>query len=298
MNLTTLGSRFQLDFKSIRPSAFFSETTWYAEYLVFGILLLARKTIRTGRPSYWFAMLPGLAGIAISVTRNAWLALAIGLVSVLLLFAGFGLKARRGFLFNRYTLGLTLLGIAAIAFALAKLPGAFNFLMEKINLQDASAIGRQIAFVQSIQDIRDSWLLGNGFTWYSYQVTSSGTYIGAKSFNLFFMITYIFGVSGVVALGLLLLGYYSRALLRYARTQSLDSGLGLIWMTCYLAIAVFTPIHQYPFGMLVLALAISFGNDDGLRQGRQPAPIPGVLRGTPGKTRQVGLEMPKRAGDS
>jgi hypothetical protein len=266
MNLTTLGARFQLDFKSIRPSAFFSETTWYAEYLVFGVLLLARKTIRLGRPSYWLAMLPGIAGIAISVTRNAWFALAVVLIVVLFLFVGFGLKARRGFLFNRYTLSLTLVGTAAIALALQTLPGAMEFLMEKLSLRDASAVGRQFAFAQSVQDIRDSWLLGHGFTWYPYQVTTSGAYMGAKSFNLFFMIAYVFGVSGVAALGLLILGFYSRSLLRYARLQSLDSGLGLIWMTCYLAMAVFAPIHQYPFGMLVLALAIAFGSDDGLRE--------------------------------
>ncbi|WP_300286558.1 O-antigen ligase [uncultured Alistipes sp.] len=256
MNLTGMGPKFQDDYYNFRPSAFFSETTWYAEYLVFGMIYSSYAYCLRHRRFYLFVSLLLLFGTVLSVTRNAFLALAVwaftaGVLGVVrgriklvhpIVFVGIALAVSVFVVYGEYANDL------------------FVSIQGKFTLQDDSAKGRIEAFHASIGRIADSPLIGNGFGFDSEADRTSvgGTSIGAKHANLFLMIGYVFGLPGLFALLYLIFNTIVVQTNRWRVYHRTESKYAVLLLCVFISMSMFAPLFQFPFGMFVLATVILF----------------------------------------
>jgi hypothetical protein len=256
-NLGGYGSHFMLHYNAVRPEAFFSETTWYAIYLLLGAIIVAyRNHLQPDRRL--FLLYPLFAvGFIFAANRNIYVAIALIFVLSFLYFVFLGSTVKTKSLRNPYIyVGICLLA-AAIAWKWEAFYIYFNLIIAKFNiLNDPSGAGRLEAFQRSLEDISHQALLGQGFTWYSYQATSTGTYFGAKSFNLVLMILYIFGFIGLIPFLLIIFHFYLRSGTAYVLSGLERYKYSAIMMTAFLGLSMFTPLHQYSIGMLFVAFGV------------------------------------------
>jgi len=256
MNLTGLGVKFQDDYYNFRPSAFFSETTWYAEYLVFGMLFAYYNYRSVYKRLYVFVAIPLLFGIVLSATRNAFLALGIWA------FSAFVLGAVRGRIkpvnpFILIGMGLVVCGIVVYGSYVNDL---FTFILSKFSFQDDSAMGRVEAFKVSIARISDSPFIGHGFAYdpQTDRTSVGGTSIGAKHANLFLMIAYVFGLPGLFMLLYLIANTLVVQTNRWRKYHMPESKYAVLILIVFVSMSMFAPLFQYPFGMFILATVILF----------------------------------------
>jgi hypothetical protein len=245
---------YMYDYSNIRPSAFFSETTWYAEYLVFGLfLVLLRVSISH---SYQLLILTPffISGIVLSATRNAYIGLLIFVVFSVV-YVLLRQKVAIGLIFNRYVLVAVVVILTTALVFKGYTITYINHILYKFTLSDPSAQGRMKAFEISIKDFSSSPVFGQGFGW-GQAGKGTGVAVGAKSFNLFFMILHIFGVIGFIPFAFLIILFYIRTIYGCLIKQSLFARYSLIMFTTFLAMSMFAPIHQYSFGMYVVAMAV------------------------------------------
>ena len=244
---------YMYDYSNIRPSAFFSETTWYAEYLVFGLFLMLLR-VSISRSYQLLIVTPFfISGIVLSATRNAYLGLLIFVVFSVV-YVLLRQKVAIGLVFNRYVLVAAVVILTTALVFKGYTLTYINHILYKFTLSDQSAQGRVKAFKTSVEDFSVSPVFGQGFGWGKAD-TGTGTSVGAKSFNLFFMILHIFGIVGFIPFAFLIILFYMRTIYGCLIKQSLFARYSLIMFTSFLAMAMFAPIHQYPFGMYVVAMA-------------------------------------------
>ena len=272
MNTRGVGMRYMLNYSTIRPSAFFSETTWYAIYVLFGGFVLLLRYRLYGKRSLLLVLPLYAAGIFFSANRNAMIALGVVVaLNVAFIILGgpilFRSTFRNGYLYIVLAASAVTLiaGWSLITIYAGLIASKFNV------ATDPSGVGRIIATQNSFQEIARSPVIGSGFAWYPDQVTSVGTFTGSKSFNLFFMIQYIFGLVGLVPfLGMLIWFFLERVLL-YARTGDVLQKYGFLIVASFVSMSMFTPLHQHPIGMFAVALGTALGSV-GSRWRETPAP--------------------------
>ncbi len=257
-NLSGIGAAFQADYFNFRPSAFFSETTWYAEYLVFGLLFAYYNFQATHQKTYILFLPLFLVGIVLSVTRNAFLALAMWCMTTFFLgLLRTKIKPLHPLLF--ITAGLA---VGIIIYSSSYFDSLVDLLWQKLSLMDDSAQGRIEAIQVSIGRIADRPILGHGFGFNpaTDTIADSGTSIGAKHANLFLMIAYIFGLPGLLLLLYLIADMILKQSNRWIKSQNLESKYAVILLIAYLSISMFAPLHQFPCGMFIMAAILLFAN--------------------------------------
>lgn len=256
---TLFGPLFQRDSYNLRPSAFFSETTWYAEFCLFGILLVIYLiNRRLVKPQWVLFLLPLLISLVVSNTRNAFVGLAVAIIGLIFL-SLFRRRREPVPLWNRWSVGLllaTTLGLVlASLVAWPEVVAQAQRIVQRFTGNDASGQSRLEAFARSWKELETGWFTGQGYTWHPDQGTAAGTVTGSKSFNLVFMITYIFGWSGLAVLAVGIIAFIRSAVSNYLRYDWLAAKYALVLFAAYFVMSMFTPIHQYPFGLMVFALA-------------------------------------------
>ncbi|SNQ60931.1 O-antigen ligase family protein [Candidatus Methanoperedens nitratireducens] len=238
-----------------RPSAFFSETTWYSEYLVFGLILIMLRVIISKNYKLFLVLPLFILGIILSATRNSYLGLLVYLVlSLLFIFANQKINIKM--YINKYTVLIVVFIVLSFISLKEYVMPYIELTIDKFYLKDASGLGRIDAFYMSIEDVMVNPIFGQGFYWDTSMSTDTGTAVGAKSFNLFFMILHIFGFFGFLAFLLLILYYYLNSIARYIKTRSVFIKYSIIIFTIFLTMSMFAPLHQYPFGMYIIALSL------------------------------------------
>lgn len=234
----------------MRPAAFFSETTWFGEYMAFSVILLLLAQAKFKFRSYSLLFMFSF-GVLISLTRNAFLVLGL----IILLELIFSLLSRT--LKVRYVV-LIIGTCISIPFWIQSLEPARIMLLRFSNTF-SSDNSRYQALISSWELIEDSWLLGVGFYWDLSMVTNEGTAFGAKSFNVFLMAFHIFGLIGLVLFLVSLSIYYSKLFISYFNKKhftSINSKYSLIYLTCFLGVSMTAPLHQFPIGMYFLSMSI------------------------------------------
>lgn len=248
---------FQLDYFNIRPSGFFSETTWYSEFIFFGLIFIFLKIIRNKKDFNFIYFIPlFLLGITISLTRNTFVSLFI-YFSLTIFFTIFVEKHFFTRIFSSWFVKLLSICMIGLLFILLpKLGDTMDFIALKFSGNDGSAQGRIEAYNLSWDMITKKPILGNGFYWDVSQTTYTGSSLGAKSFNLFLMIMHIFGFFGFTIFFVFIIGGFLYKIMRdYLNKKSIYIRYSLIVFLCFLQMAMFAPIHQYPFGMLIISLS-------------------------------------------
>ncbi len=248
---------FQLDYFNIRPSAFFSETTWYSEYIFFGLILVFLKilTIPNMMKLMWLVPL-FIVGFLISVTRNTFLSFFLYLVTTFFLTFFIEKKIIIKIAKSRFV-GVTMCLIIVSFFLFAQqLSETIPVLAGKFTGEDESAQGRIEAYHLSIKGILDGGLLGNGYYWDSTNVTSSGSALGSKSFNILLMVSNIFGLLGGLLFFSFIVYYLIKILYNYFLYKNDYIKYSFIVFFTFVQMALFAPIHQFPFGMLVISLSV------------------------------------------
>lgn len=241
----------------IRPPGFFSETTWYSEFLFFcGLLALLRyNIIKESKFQYMTCLILFAIGIIISITRNTYV--AVGLIIILAVVFNFKMKI----LINRSAVKITF-WITVIVVFLIVLQSYIDFtfissIIERFTNSGSRGNGRLRAISMTIDDLSNSGLLwGQGFSWDPSQATDEGNAIGAKSFNLFFMMLHIFGVLGFIPFMILIIRYYVRVYSNFKLDNNLYALYSLFILSAFLQMSMFAPIHQYPFGMVFVAVSL------------------------------------------
>lgn len=253
-NILGMGSSFQADYYNVRPSAFFSETTWYAEYLVFGLVFAYYNFQTSNKNSYLLLMPIFLIGIILSVTRNAFLAIAMWI------FTTFVLSLLRTKIKPIHPLMLIsiLIGMGIIIYYSSNFDFIVNLLKNKLSLTDSSAQGRLDAIQVSISRILKNPIFGHGFGFNQITdtIAESGTSIGAKHANLFLMIAYIFGIPGLILLLYTITNFIVRQSYKWINSANHESKYAVILLIIYLSISMFAPLHQYPCGMYIIAATL------------------------------------------
>ena len=238
---------------NIRPSAFFSETTWYGEYSVFGFIMLLYNAELNESFSYLFAwMIIFLIAIIISGTLNA--ALAFFLISFILILTN---KKKIWLYFLIYLLLLLFLAICLISFNVSFHHFQLSTLLYKLQAKKGSFSGRELAFVKSFNALKKKIWFGHGFNWSATidRISQSGTSLYAKSFNLFFMIQYIFGLVGTIPLLLGIIMFYKQAF-KILKEKATLAWYAIAIFSGFLFMSMFAPLHQYPYGMYIVSLAL------------------------------------------
>lgn len=234
----------------MRPAAFFSETTWFGEYMAFSVILLLLSQTKFKFSSLSLLLL-FLFGVLISLTRNAFLVIGI-IVLLQILFSLLSQKFKIRYL-------ILLIGISiSIPFGIQSLEPARIMLLRFSNTF-SSDNSRYQAFISSWELIENTWFLGSGFYWDLSMVTSEGTAFGAKSFNIFLMTFHIFGLVGLILFLVSLFIYYSKLFISFyskRRLTSVNSKYAIIYLTCFLGVSMTAPLHQFPIGMYFLAMSI------------------------------------------
>lgn len=245
----------------LRPRAFFSETTWYAEFLVIIILVAFYAMRKYGRKFNLIYIFTMLTGILLSVTRNAFLALAVCLLlSILMGFAS--LRLSFALLKNGYFyIGIILLaGIIMLLWDQAVGLMVFSRLQSKFSASEDSAASRLEGFAWSLSHLSQSPIIGNGFYWGKDMITNKGTALGSKSFNIFFMFHFIFGLFGSIPLILGSAYFLIRNTHVFVRMRISEYRYAVLLMAAFLTISFFAPMHQYSIGMQIVALAFMFSH--------------------------------------
>jgi len=235
-------------YPDFRPHGFFSETTWYSEFIVFGLFLSI--VLSKYQKSFIILSVIFLSAIFISMTRNAIIGMVLGI------FIYFLVTIIKNKKINRNAIMIFSI-ITVITFIVLQKFEYLDYMLYKFSMADKSAQGRLEGFYQSLLLIKDHFFIGIGFL-QSFQIEISGSTIGSKSFNLFFMIFHIFGFFGFLIFIILLTIFYLKIFIFYFKKNQIYSVIPLIYMSVFLFMALFSPIHQYPFGMLIVALSIIF----------------------------------------
>lgn len=249
----SIKTKIMYDYYNIRPSGFFSETTWYSEYIFFSLVFSFYNYLKTKENKYLFFCVIFLVGIFISVTRNTFLALFVWFF-LGICFSCVTLKINRK-VFNILIL-LFIFGFSLIAFIGIDNIKFITNILDRFTNGDS---GRMKAFAKSFELISQSLLLGHGFTFNPLtDVEGNGTYIGAKSFNSFLMILHTVGIIGFFSFITLLLVYYKKMICNFVYYGCIESKIAIIFMSCFLSISMFAPIHQFPMGMYIVSVSLSF----------------------------------------
>lgn len=254
MNILGHGSPYMFDFYNIRPSAFFSETTWYAEYSFFGLIFLSCKSVVYNNYKYNFLFVLIVISLVLSATRNAYLSFVV--------FGGgmMFLNLLRGKIYiPKFRYIIICLGI--LVGVLSIFQDQINFICNKFMNLDNSSQGRLYAINTSWNSFLESPIWGYGFSFDQTKdsIGISGTSIGAKSFNLFLMLLHIFGLSGFIPFLLLLLAFFTKNAYKY-RAGNQFSRYAFLFLSIFLSMSMFAPLHQYPFGMYIVAVALFFSS--------------------------------------
>jgi len=241
------------DYYNLRPAAFFSETTWYAEYLVFVVILMFMK-VNLNRQYRLLWLLPlFILGLIFSATRNAYLSLVVYLcLSFIFLISRPKLNTK--LFINKHLFYVLLLSLVIVVSLNQYILNYLDMVVSKFLFTNAS-ISRMDSFRVAIQNINSSLFIGHGFYW-DESVYAGPSSIGAKSFNLFLMILHIFGLAGFIPFIFLIIKYYVRAGLDYLKSQSMFIKYSIIIFSAFLVMSMFAPIHQYGFGMYIVAYAL------------------------------------------
>lgn len=242
-----------------RPVGFFSETTWYGEFLVFAVLLEAyRLSRRLFIKGTHLRVLLYATGMALSLTRNAFLALAVaGLSNIVLTLSLPILKLRRPRGAPRFFIPLVITALVILVYV-AVSQNLISTALGKLSFHEASAMSRLEAFNWSFSRFGEHLFWGHGFGWDSSMITLAGTALGSKSFDFILMIHYIFGLSGTIPLVLALLVFLLRGSANSLIRNSKGARYSVLLMLCFLVISAFAPLHQYGLGMLVVAISFYF----------------------------------------
>jgi len=254
-------SNYQLDYFNIRPSGFFSETTWYSEFCFFGLVLIFLVVTMDKRRGKLLFLFPFyFVGFIFSVTRNTFLALFLYVVLSFILALIIEKKIYLNVIKSKIFQLIGSAVVLVIGYLLFNLGEVAAFFTGKFDGQDGSAQGRLEAYKISIDKILNSDLIGNGFFWDFSQSTSSGSALGAKSFNLFLMMGHIFGLFGLFVFMILLGTYLSKNLYYYKALKSTYFRYSIIIILLFVQMSMFAPLHQFPFGMLIVSISVFLYN--------------------------------------
>jgi O-Antigen ligase len=240
----------------IRPYAFFSETTWFGEYMFFSIVI-AHIYYKVTKHIFTFPIIVlFIVCMILSATRASFLSAAVYLLTLLLysLSQIKGLYFKKNDLLRRSIILTCIISVIYIALENEILVSSILGLVERFTEGDISSTSRLESISLSLSYISQSPIWGQGFDWNDNFTTSGGTSFGAKSFNLFLMILSIFGLIGFTLLLLLLFVFYYKV----SNFKYESSIFAFITITSFLVIAMVAPIHQFPFGMYIVAISIFF----------------------------------------
>jgi hypothetical protein len=248
---------YQLDYYNIRPSAFFSETTWYSEFTFFGLLLILLKVLTKNKKLKLLYLIPFyILGFLFSITRNTYLALFLYLFFTFFLTIVIQKKINLKIMKSQFiVISFFLLVLIIIAYA-PELYEISNLFVLKFSGNDDSAQGRIEAYHISVNNILNGNILGNGFYWDKSHSTESGSALGSKSFNIFLMMGSIFGIFGGVLFIILILSYLLKLVYYYYLCKSIYIKYSFIVFLIFIQMAMFAPIHQFPFGMLIVSISV------------------------------------------
>jgi hypothetical protein len=260
---------FQLDYYNIRPSGFFSETTWYSEFIFFGLILIFLRIFCSINKNKLLYLVPFfILGMILSVTRNTYLAI------LLFLIFSFGLslivekKIYTRILKSKITLFFLFFILFFLVLYFPRLRDISTSLFEKFSFEDNSALGRVEAIEASIKLIKQGNIYGNGFNWDKSQVTSSGSAIGSKSFSLILMISSIFGFFGGVIFAVFVLYFSLKQLIYYIKYKLIYFKYSFIIFVIFIQMSMFAPLHQYPIGILIIAISVLLFNKGNSNNGK------------------------------
>lgn len=255
---TPFAGKFMLHYFNIRPEAFFSETTWYGIYCLWGIIILsAGLDFGYFYAKYRFMYFFFFLGAILSLSRNV----IIGIILFFLLKWFFSFL-RMYWVRDRVSLKINLLIVlglvAGILFVWYKIEGYQSIILDKMLLKDASGAVRFEAFRRSFQEIQQVWFTGAGYEWKQDQVTFTGTYLGSKSFNLFLMVAYIYGALGLlIFLGALTIFFVKYGYGTIAKTK-FTYEYAFIILLIFIVMSMFAPLHQFPLGAMMVGVALGF----------------------------------------
>ncbi|MBE8727761.1 O-antigen polymerase [Flavobacterium hungaricum] len=254
-------SNFQLDYFNIRPSAFFSETTWYSEFIFFGMVLIFLKILTVPNMLKLLYLVPFyLLGFLFSVTRNTYLAFIIYLFFTFTFTFFIERKIFLRIVSSRFILTFIFLLVLIFIMLIPILTDIASFFVLKFSGQDDSAQGRIEAYHISVNNILKGGVFGNGYYWDKSHSTESGSALGSKSFNVFLMMGSIFGPFGGLLFFILISFYLMKSLYYYGLYKSLYIKYSFIVFFIFIQMAMFAPIHQFPFGMLIVSLSVFLFN--------------------------------------
>ncbi|MGO4770970.1 hypothetical protein ACEN2I_04865 [Flavobacterium sp. W22_SRS_FK3] len=131
-----------------------------------------------------------------------------------------------------------------------------NFFVLKFSGNDDSAQGRIEAYHISVNNILNGNITGNGYYWDKSHSTESGSALGSKSFNIFLMMGSIFGIFGGVLFVILIVSYLFKLVYYYYLYKSIYIKYSFIMFLIFIQMAMFAPIHQFPFGMLIVSISV------------------------------------------
>ena len=247
---------YQLDYFNLRPSGFFSETTWYSEYIFYGLLLVVLTVLKhKNKRGYLYSIPLFLIGFLLSVTRNTFVAVFLYLVLTYIASVFIERRFYMKIVSSKMSKFVFLLVIIGTFVSLTQLSEVIDYFAYKFSGSDGSAQGRIEAYKLSWELIKTGKVWGNGFYWDFSQSTVSGSALGAKSFNLFLMIAYIFGIPGFLVFLIIITSYILKMCSFYIITKSIYIRYAIIVIICFLQMSMFAPLHQYPFGMLVVSIS-------------------------------------------
>ena len=252
---------YQLDYFNVRPSAFFSETTWYSEFIFFGFLFVLLKVLTEPNMLKLLYLFPFyLLGFLFSVTRNTFLALFLYLFLTFTVTFFLENKIYSRIIKSKFIIGsIVLLCFMAIIY-LPEINNLLSVFVPKFSGDDVSAQGRIEAYHLSIESIKNGNLMGGGYYWDKSQTTDTGSALGSKSFNIFLMIGSIFGIFGGILFMLFIFYIIIKKLHYYNFTKSIFIKYSFILFLVFIQMAMFAPIHQFPFGMLIVSLSVFLFN--------------------------------------
>ena len=249
---------------SYRPPAWFSEATWYGEYLTFGLALTLPFVIVRKRkqeiPWLWMAVGLQIFGIFLSATRTAWIALGAIAISIIILIVIYRRISRaiamRWALRSTQALSLMML-VLVFGFVLTSylFPlisvftvtiGSSAYTTARLALNDASVMGRiestRVTMIAALQHP----MLGNGIgTWgRAFMGQFEGAVaLGGSHFNIFIGPFYDAGLFGLAAM-FLLLGMYSVLVFKTFRRSGSDPRFLRIAWACLLSFVSTLAISQ------------------------------------------------------
>jgi hypothetical protein len=252
---------FQLDYFNVRPSAFFSETTWYSEFAFFGFILVFLKIMTVPNMLKLLYLIPFfLLGFLFSVTRNTYLAIFIYLFFTFSLTFFFDRKIPLRIISSKFMIISIFMLVLIMAAYIPELTEIASFFVLKFSGEDDSAQGRIEAYHISINNIMNGNIFGNGYFWDTSHSTESGSALGSKSFNIFLMMGSIFGLLGGILFIILIISYLMKLLYFYSRTKSIYIKYSFIVFLIFIQMSMFAPLHQFPFGMLIVSLSVFLFN--------------------------------------